>query len=75
MDDQERKLSKTVAVKIRPQYQTWLKKSGAAKAYTHAYDEVVELVAKAQHMSADKVKFASRDVLQAAMDLVTSAED
>ena len=71
MDDQEKKLSKTVAAKIRPQYKNWLKRSGASEAYTHAYDEVVKLVAKAQDMSTDKVKFASRDVLQAAMDLVT----
>ena len=71
MDDQEKKLSKTVAAKIRPQYKTWLKRSGASEAYTLAYDEVVKLVAKAQNMSTDKVKFASRDVLQEAMDLVT----
>ena len=43
--DQEKKLSKTVAAKIRPQYKNWLKRSGASEAYTHAYDEVVKLVA------------------------------
>ena len=71
MDDEAKKLSKTVAAKIRPQYKTWLKKSGSSQAYTRAYDEVVKLVASAQHTSAEKVKFASRDVLQAAMELVT----
>ena len=71
MDDQERTLSKTVAAKVRPQYQSWLKKSDASQAYERAYDALVKLVANAQHMSADKVKFASREVLQEAMDLVT----
>ncbi len=71
MDDEAKALSKSVAAKIRPQYKTWLKKSGASPAYTRAYDEVVKLVAKAQNLSTDKVRFASRDVLQEAMNLVT----
>lgn len=71
MDDQERALSRTVAAKVRPQYQSWLKKSGDAQAYERAYSELVKLVASAQHISADKVKFASREVLQEAMTLVT----
>lgn len=72
MDEAAQALSKTVAAKVRPHYQKWLKKKvEATQAYARAYDEVVKLVAQAQHTSADKVKFASRDVLQEAMDLVT----
>lgn len=72
MDAEAQALSETVASKVRPQYQKWLKQRGEApEAYTRAYDEVVKLVAQAQHLSTDKVKFASRDVLQEAMDLVT----
>ncbi len=72
MDKEALALSQTVAAKVRPHYQKWIqKKVEAAQAYARAYDEVVELVAKAQNMGTDKVKFASRDVLQEAMDLVT----
>lgn len=72
MDEAAQTLSKTVAAKVRPQYQSWLKKGREpAQAYSLAYEKVVELVAQAQNMSADKARFASRDVLQEAMDLVT----
>ncbi len=72
MDEAAQTLSKTVAAKVRPQYQSWLKKGREpAQAYSLAYKKVVELVAQAQNMSADKARFASRDVLQEAMDLVT----
>ena len=71
MDNEARALSKTVAAKIRPQYQNWRKKTGDAPAYERAYEEMVKLVASAQHISVDKAKFAARDVLQEGMDLVT----
>ncbi len=73
MDEDARALSHTVAAKVRPHYQKWLKHNvDASGAYSRAYDEVVGLVAKAQNLSTDKVKFASREVLQTAMDLVTA---
>lgn len=72
MDETETALSKTVGAKIRPHYQRSLKRGlGPPEAYSLAYDEAVELVAKAQHSSVEKVRFASRDVLQAALDLAT----
>ncbi len=72
MDRAEQQLSKTVAAKVRPAYQRSLKKGGdTSEAYAHAYDKVVELVAQSQHISVDKARFASRDVLQEAMALIT----
>ena len=72
MDRAEQQLSKTVAAKVRPAYQKSVKKGGdTAEAYAHAYDKVVELVAQSQHISVDKARFASRDVLQEAMALIT----
>jgi hypothetical protein len=72
MDEAAQTLSKTVAAKVRPQYQSWLKRGREpAQAYSLAYEKVVELVAQAQHTSTEKVKFASREVLQEAMELVT----
>lgn len=72
MDRAGQQLSATVAAKVRPMYQKSLKKGlDTSKAYALAYDKVVELVAQSQHLSVDKVHFASRDVLQEAMALVT----
>ena len=72
MDEQEQGLSRSVAAKVRPHYQKSLKRRvEPTRAYADAYEESVRLVAAAQHLSADKVRFASRDVLQAAMRLVT----
>ncbi len=71
MDKEAQVLSRSVAAQVRPQYQGWLKKVGAAQADARAYDKVVELVARKQKLSADKVRFASREVLQEAMALIT----
>ncbi len=72
MDTSAQQLSKTVAAKVRPVYQRLLKRGGdQSQAYEQAYDEVVVLVAQAQHTTVEKARFASRDVLQAAMAIVT----
>lgn len=72
MDTAAQQLSKTVAAKVRPTYQKLLKRGGdSSQAYEQAYDEAVIMVAQAQHISVEKARFASRDVLQAAMALVT----
>jgi len=72
VDKEAEQLSKGVAAKVRPAYQKSLKQGGdASQAYSRAYDKVVELVAQAQHISVEKARFASRDVLQEAMALVT----
>jgi len=72
VDIAAQQLSATVAAKVRPTYQKSLKRGvDASEAYTLAYDKVVELVAQSQHISVDKARFASRDVLQEAMALIT----
>lgn len=72
MEEHEQVLSRSVAAKVRPHYQRSLKRRvEPARAYADAYEEVVKLVAAAQKSTADKVRFASRDVLQEAMQLVT----
>lgn len=72
MDSAAQQLSASVAAKVRPHYQKSLKRGvEASQAYALAYDKVVELVAKAQHISVDKARFASREVLQETMALVT----
>lgn len=73
MDKAAHRLSNTVAIKVRPRYQGWLRRDmGASEAYSLAYDEVVGLVARAQHLTVEKARFASREVLQEAMQLITS---
>jgi hypothetical protein len=72
MDTSEQQLSKNVAAKVRPAYLKLLKRgTDTTLAYEQAYDEAVTLVAQAQHTSTDKARFASRDVLQEVMALVT----
>ena len=71
MEEQEQALSRSVAAKVRPHYQKSLRRVEPSRAYADAYEEVVKLVAAAQKSTVDKVRFASRDVLQEAMQLVT----
>ena len=72
MEEQEQVLSRSVAAKVRPHYQKSLKRRvEPARAYADAYEEVVRLVPAAQKSTVYKVRFASRDVLQEAMQLVT----
>lgn len=73
MDEAANKLSRTVAAKVRPHYLGWLKRNvKPAEAYALAYDEAVGLAARAQRLSVEKVRFASREVLQEAMRLITA---
>lgn len=72
LDEAAQRLSASVAAKVRPHYQKSLTRGvEASQAYTLAYDKVVELVAKAQHLSVDKARFAAREVLQETMALIT----
>lgn len=72
MDRAAQQLSADVAAKVRPHYQRSLKRGvDEPQAYALAYDEVAKLVAKSQGIGVDKARFASRDVLQEAMALVT----
>jgi hypothetical protein len=72
LDEAARQLSASVAAKVRPHYQKSLARGvEAPQAYALAYDKVVELVAKSQHISVAKARFASREVLQEAMALIT----
>lgn len=72
MDTSAHQLSRHVAAKVRPAYLNLLKKgTDISQAYSEAYEEAVALVAKAQHTTVEKARFASREVLQEAMALVT----
>ena len=72
MDKAAHRLSESVARKVRPRYQVWLRRGvDRDEAYALAYDEAVDFVARAQRTSAEKARFAAREVLQEAMRLVT----
>lgn len=55
MDEAASRLSETVARKVRPHYLGWLRRNvEASEAERLAYDEVVDLVARAQRITAEK---------------------
>lgn len=72
MDAEARQLSEQVARKVKRGYVTRLRRGqGMDEAFAASYEEAVHLVAHARHMSVEKTKFFSGDVLQAVMKLVT----
>ena len=63
MDEVASRPSETVARRVRPHDLGWLKRTGVYEAELLAYDEVVDLVARARRITAEKAKFAAREVL------------
>lgn len=71
-DSSRQDLSRRVSSQLKLPYHELLKRDGPEAAFATIYEQAVDLVAKALHVSTEKTKFESRAMLQRIMNEIAS---